>query len=76
VPEHPQLAVGPPALVARRTLAEQSKVATTEVRTILLETQRATAKVVMATEEGAKRSDASRQLIDCAGQPSMISRVR
>jgi methyl-accepting chemotaxis protein len=41
-----------------RNLAEQSKQATTQVKTILSEIQRATNTTVMATEEGTKRVDA------------------
>jgi len=41
-----------------RNLAEQSKQATTQVKTILSEIQRATNATVMATEEGTKRVDA------------------
>jgi len=41
-----------------RNLAEQSRQATTQVKTILSEIQRATNATVMATEEGTKRVDA------------------
>jgi methyl-accepting chemotaxis protein len=45
-----------------RNLAEQSKQATAQVRTILSEIQKATNSTVMATEEGAKGADAGVQL--------------
>ena len=45
-----------------RNLAEQSKQATTQVKTILSEIQRATNATVMATEEGTKKVDAGVQL--------------
>ena len=41
-----------------RNLAEQSRQATAQVKTILLEIQKATNATVMATEEGTKRVDA------------------
>jgi methyl-accepting chemotaxis protein len=52
------------AVVAQevRSLAEQSKQATEQVRTILEDIQRATNTTVMATEEGTKRADAGVQL--------------
>ncbi len=46
-----------------RNLAEQSKQATTQVKTILSEIQRATNATVMATEEGTKRVDAGVALV-------------
>jgi len=46
-----------------RNLAEQSKQATTQVKTILSEIQRATNATVMATEEGTKRVDVGVQLV-------------
>jgi methyl-accepting chemotaxis protein len=45
-----------------RNLAEQSKQATTQVKTILSEIQKATNAAVMATEEGTKKVDAGVQL--------------
>jgi methyl-accepting chemotaxis protein len=45
-----------------RNLAEQSKQATAQVKTILSEIQKATNLTVMATEEGAKGVDAGVQL--------------
>ena len=45
-----------------RNLAEQSRQATTQVKTILSEIQRATNATVMATEEGTKKVDAGVQL--------------
>jgi methyl-accepting chemotaxis protein len=45
-----------------RNLAEQSKQATTQVKTILSEIQKATNATVMATEEGTKKVDAGVQL--------------
>jgi len=51
-----------------RSLAEQSKAATAQVRTILMDIQRATNAAVMATEQGTKGVDAAVQLIDKTGQ--------
>lgn len=51
-----------------RTLAEQSKAATAQVRTILSDIQRATNAAVLATEQGAKGADAGAGLIARAGQ--------
>jgi len=45
-----------------RSLAEQSKQATGQVRTILEDIQRATNTTVMATEDGTKKADAGVQL--------------
>ncbi|HLH26638.1 MAG TPA: methyl-accepting chemotaxis protein [Chloroflexota bacterium] len=50
-----------------RTLAEQSKGATAQVRTILSDIQRATNAAVMATEQGTKGVDAGVHLIEQAG---------
>jgi methyl-accepting chemotaxis protein len=51
-----------------RTLAEQSKAATTQVRTILSDIQRATNTAVLATEQGTKGADAGVGLVERAGQ--------
>jgi len=58
------------AVVAQeiRALAEQSKAATAQVRSILFDVQRATNAAVMATEQGTKGVDAGAQLIDRAGE--------
>jgi methyl-accepting chemotaxis protein len=50
-----------------RNLAEQSKQATAQVRTILSDIQKATNATVMATEEGTKRVDVGTQLAEKAG---------
>jgi methyl-accepting chemotaxis protein len=50
-----------------RALAEQSKAATAEIRSILSDIQRATNAAVMATEEGTKGVAAGTRLIDRAG---------
>jgi methyl-accepting chemotaxis protein len=50
-----------------RNLAEQSKAATAQVRTILSDIQRATNAAVMATEQGTKGVDNGMRLIDQAG---------
>ena len=57
------------AVVAQeiRNLAEQSKVATSQVRTILSDIQHATHAAVMATEQGTKGADAGTLLIEQAG---------
>jgi methyl-accepting chemotaxis protein len=57
------------AVVAQeiRALAEQSKAATAEIRSILSDIQRATNAAVMATELGTKGVDAGSRLIDRAG---------
>lgn len=51
-----------------RSLAEQSKAATGQVRTILSDIQRATQAAVLATEQGTKGADAGMQLIDEVGR--------
>ncbi|MFN8514536.1 MAG: methyl-accepting chemotaxis protein [Thermomicrobiales bacterium] len=51
-----------------RTLAEGSKGATAQVRTILSDIQRATNAAVMATEQGTKGVDAGMRTIDRAGR--------
>jgi methyl-accepting chemotaxis protein len=51
-----------------RTLAEGSKAATAQVRTILSDIQRATNAAVMATEQGTKGADAGIRTIDQAGR--------
>jgi methyl-accepting chemotaxis protein len=58
------------AVVAQeiRGLAEQSKAATAQVRTILSDIQRATNAAVLATEQGAKGVDNGMQLVEQAGQ--------
>ncbi|HET8631278.1 MAG TPA: methyl-accepting chemotaxis protein [Thermomicrobiales bacterium] len=58
------------AVVAQeiRALAEQSKAATAQVRTILSDIQRATNAAVLATEQGTKGVDTGTQLIDQAGR--------
>jgi methyl-accepting chemotaxis protein len=50
-----------------RTLAEQSKAATAQVRTILSDIQRATNAAVMATEQGSKGVDTGSRLVEEAG---------
>ncbi len=49
-----------------RNLAEQSKRATQQIRTILAEVQRATQGAVMATEEGTKRAEDGRFALEAA----------
>ncbi|NJP07634.1 MAG: HAMP domain-containing protein [Chloroflexaceae bacterium] len=58
------------AVVAQnvRDLAERSKAATVEVRSILEDIQRATNAAVMVTEEGSKRVDQGVQLANQAGE--------
>ena len=51
-----------------RSLAEQSKQATAQVRAILGEIQKATNTTVMATEEGTKAADLGVQLTEQAGE--------
>jgi methyl-accepting chemotaxis protein len=51
-----------------RSLADQSKAATTQVRTILSEIQRATSGVMMAMEQGSKAVDVGRRQSTEAGQ--------
>ena len=57
------------AVVAQeiKSLAEQSKQATSQVRTILSDIQRATSAAVMATEQGSKAVDAGIKQSDQAG---------
>lgn len=47
-----------------RSLAEQSKRATQQIRSILVDIQKATHGAVMATEEGTKRADDGRQVVE------------
>ena len=58
------------AVVAQevRSLAERSKTATSQVRTILTDIQRATNAAVLATEQGTKGADEGARLVDRAGQ--------
>jgi len=58
------------AVVAQeiRTLAEGSKAATAQVRTILADIQRATNAAVLATEQGTKGVDSGVRTIEQAGQ--------
>jgi methyl-accepting chemotaxis protein len=58
------------AVVAQevRTLAEQSKQATSQVRTILADIQKATTAAVMATEQGSKAVDAGVKQSAIAGK--------
>ena len=51
-----------------RSLAEQSKQATTQVRTMLNEIQKATSGAMLATEQGSKVVDAGLQQSEQAGQ--------
>jgi methyl-accepting chemotaxis protein len=51
-----------------RKLAEQSKAATGQVRTILSDIQHATNAAVLATEQGTRGADTGSELIDRAGQ--------
>lgn len=51
-----------------RSLADQSKQATNQVRGILGEIQKATNSAVIATEEGSKKVDAGVQLANQAGE--------
>ena len=51
-----------------RDLADQSQEATTQIRTILHDIQRATDRSVMATEEGIKGVDDGMRLVDEAGE--------
>ena len=50
-----------------RSLAEQSKAATAQVRTILSDIQRATNAAVLATEQGTKGVDPGAELVEQAG---------
>ena len=58
------------AVVAQevRSLAERSKAATVQVRTILTEIQRATNAAVLATEQGTKRAEEGSKLVEQAGR--------
>ncbi|MHB8619627.1 MAG: methyl-accepting chemotaxis protein [Chloroflexota bacterium] len=58
------------AVVAQevRSLAERSKGATIQVRTILTEIQRATNAAVLATEQGTKRAEEGSKLVEQAGR--------
>lgn len=51
-----------------KSLAEQSRQATTEVRTILSDIQKATATAVLATEQGSKAVDAGTRQTESAGE--------
>ena len=51
-----------------RSLAEKSKAATVQVRTMLTDIQRATNAAVLATEQGTKGVDAGASVIDQAGR--------
>jgi methyl-accepting chemotaxis protein len=51
-----------------KSLAEQSRQATTEVRTILSDIQKATATAVLATEQGSKAVDAGTRQTEAAGE--------
>jgi methyl-accepting chemotaxis protein len=51
-----------------RSLADQSKQATAQVRTILSEIQRATNAAVMATEQGTKGAEAGAELVERTGR--------
>jgi methyl-accepting chemotaxis protein len=51
-----------------RALADQSKKATTQVRQILGEIQRATNKAVIVTEEGTKSTNTAAHAVEAAGQ--------
>jgi methyl-accepting chemotaxis protein len=55
-----------------KALAEQSKQATTQVRGILGEIQRATQAAVMATEQGVKAADAGEKVAQGAGESIRI----
>jgi methyl-accepting chemotaxis protein len=54
-----------------RTLAEQSRVAATQVRALLGEVQKGTRAAVSATEEGSRRALAAMQLAQSAGSAIM-----
>jgi len=51
-----------------RSLAEQSRQATSQVRDILSEIQKATNTAVMVTEEGTKRAEVGQQLAETTGE--------
>jgi methyl-accepting chemotaxis protein len=55
-----------------KALAEQSKQATTQIRGILGEIQRATQAAVMATEQGVKAADAGEKVAQGAGESIRI----
>lgn len=55
-----------------RSLAEQSKQATAQVRTILMDIQRATSSAVMATEQGSKAVEAGVKQSSQAGESIRI----
>jgi len=57
------------AVVAQevRTLAEKSKAATVQVRTMLTDIQRATNAAVLATEQGTRGADEGARLVEQAG---------
>jgi methyl-accepting chemotaxis protein len=67
------------AVVAQevRSLAEQSRQATTQVRTILMEIQKATSAAVMATEQGVKQAtdagEATRELTGGVGEAALAA---
>lgn len=54
--------------VEMRNLAEQSKQATAQVRTILSDIQRATRAAVSVTEEGSRKAEASVELANSSGE--------
>ena len=54
--------------VEMRNLAEQSKQATAQVRTILSDIQRATRAAVAVTEEGSRKAETSVQLANTSGE--------
>ena len=54
--------------VEMRNLAEQSKQATAQVRTILSDIQRATRAAVAVTEEGSRKAETSVQLANSSGE--------
>ncbi len=59
---------GPNIITTVNDLAEQSKQAVTQVRTILSEIQKASTLAVRAAEEGQGAIEAGRQQIEDAGQ--------
>jgi methyl-accepting chemotaxis protein len=50
-----------------KTLADQSKIATQEIRTMLYETKQCVSSVAMATEQGAKEVESGVELANAAG---------
>ncbi|HEX7603785.1 MAG TPA: methyl-accepting chemotaxis protein [Polyangiaceae bacterium] len=59
-----------------RNLAEQSKQATRQVRTIITEIQRATNSAVMVTEEGTKQADAGMSVAKETGETlALLSKI-